>query len=102
MTDLRFLFRFIKKYWHTALLAILFLVAEIVIDLYQPRMMALIVNEGILGLSNGGVSDLELIISSGLKMLMLVLACGLCGVLSGVFSNITAQALCVRIVVSED
>ena len=91
VADLRFLFHFIKKYWHTALLAILFLVAEIVIDLYQPRMMALIVNEGILGLSNGGVSDLNLIVSTGLKMLLLVAACGLCGLLSAVFSNITGQ-----------
>ena len=91
VADLKFLFQFIKKYWHTALFAILFLVAEIFIDLYQPRMMALIVNEGILGLSNGGVSDLNLIISTGIKMLLLVLACGVCGVLSGVFSNITGQ-----------
>ena len=71
-----------------ALLAVFFLVAEIVIDLYQPRMMALIVNEGILGLSNGGVSDLNLIISTGVKMLGLVAACGACGMLSAVFSNI--------------
>ncbi|MER2150021.1 MAG: ABC transporter ATP-binding protein [Candidatus Limivicinus sp.] len=91
MIALLFLLRFIKKYWFTALLAIVFLIGEIVIDLYQPRMMALIVNEGILGLSNGGVSDLNLIISTGIKMLLLVLACGVCGVLSGIFTNITGQ-----------
>ena len=91
MIALLFLLRFIKKYWFTALLAILFLIAEIVIDLYQPRMMALIVNEGILGLSSGGVSDMNLIISTGIKMLLLVLACGVCGVLSGIFTNITGQ-----------
>ena len=88
---LLFLLRFIKKYWFTALLAIVFLIGEIVIDLYQPRMMALIVNEGILGLSRGGVSDMDLIISTGIKMLLLVLACGVCGVLSGIFTNITGQ-----------
>lgn len=91
MVTLRFLFSFLKKYWHTGLLAILLLIAEIVIDLYQPRMMALIVNEGILGLSNGGVPDLDLIISTGLRMLLLVFACALCGVLSAVFTNITGQ-----------
>ena len=91
MIALLFLLRFIKKYWFTALLAILFLIAEIVIDLYQPRMMALIVNEGILGLSSGGVSDMNLIISTGIRMLLLVLACGVCGVLSGIFTNITGQ-----------
>ena len=92
VTVLRFLFRFIRKYWFMALLAVFFLIAEIVIDLYQPRMMALIVNEGILGLSNGGVSDLNLIISTGVKMLGLVAACGACGVLSAVFTNITSQS----------
>ena len=91
MIALLFLLRFIKKYWFTALLAIVFLIGEIVIDLYQPRMMALIVNEGILGLSSGGVSNMDLIISTGIKMLLLVLACGVCGVLSGIFTNITGQ-----------
>ena len=91
VVTLRFLFSFLKKYWHTGLLAILLLIAEIVIELYQPRMMALIVNEGILGLSNGGVPDLDLLISTGLRMLLLVFACGLCGVLSAVFTNITGQ-----------
>ena len=90
--ELRFLLRFIRKYWFTALLAVFFLVAEIVIDLYQPRMMALIVNEGILGLSNGGVPDLNLILSTGVKMLLLVAACGASGMLSAVFSNITGQS----------
>ena len=54
-------------------------------------MMALIVNEGILGLSNGGVPDMDLIVSTGVKMLLLVLACGVCGILSAVFTNITGQ-----------
>ena len=34
VVTLRFLFSFLKKYWHTGLLAILLLIAEIVIDLY--------------------------------------------------------------------
>ena len=91
MRELRFLFPFLKKYWHTGLLAVFFLVAEVVIDLYQPRMMATIVNNGILGLSNGGRPDLNLVISTGWKMLGLVLVCGICGLLSAVFTNITAQ-----------
>lgn len=91
MRALRFLFPFLKKYWHTGLLAVFFLVAEVVIDLYQPRMMATIVNNGILGLSNGGRPDLNLVISTGWKMLGLVLVCGICGLLSAVFTNITAQ-----------
>ncbi len=80
-----------KKYWITAVLAAGFMIAEVYVDLYQPRMMAFIVDEGVLGLSNGGVSDLGLVISTGLKMLLVVLAGGLCGLLSAVFSNITGQ-----------
>ena len=50
---LKLLFRFMKKYWYLALLASGFMIAEVYVDLYQPRMMALIVDEGILGLSSG-------------------------------------------------
>ncbi|MBQ9249061.1 MAG: ABC transporter ATP-binding protein [Oscillospiraceae bacterium] len=67
------------------------MVAEVYVDLYQPRMMATIVDDGILGLNNGGVSNLQLVISTGIKMLLVVLAGGICGMLSGVFSNVTGQ-----------
>ena len=73
------------------MLAAGFMVAEVYVDLYQPRMMATIVDDGILGLNNGGVSNLQLVISTGIKMLLVVLAGGICGMLSGVFSNVTGQ-----------
>ena len=85
------LFKLLKKYWYFAVLAAGFMVAEVYVDLYQPRMMATIVDDGILGLHNGGVSDLQLVISTGIKMLLVVLAGGVCGMLSGVFSNVTGQ-----------
>ena len=88
---LKLLFRFMKKYWYLALLASGFMIAEVYVDLYQPRMMALIVDEGILGLSSGGVSNLSLVISTGVKMLLVVIAGGLCGLLSAVFTNVTGQ-----------
>ena len=91
MVELKLLFRYLKKYWLFALLASGFMIAEVYVDLYQPRMMALIVDEGILGLSNGGVSDLHLVISTGIRMLLVVLAGGLFGLLSGVFTNVTGQ-----------
>ena len=61
-------------------------------DLYQPRMMATIVDEGILGISNGGVSNLQLVISTGVRMLLVVIAGGLFGLLSALFSNVTGQS----------
>ena len=88
---MKLLFHYLKKYWYTALLAAGFMIAEVYVDLYQPRMMAKIVNEGILGLSNGGTSDLQLIISTGIKMLLVVIAGGLFGLLSAVFANMTGQ-----------
>ena len=83
--------RYLKKYWYFALLAAGFMVGEVLIDLIQPRMMEVIVDRGILGLDNGGVSDLSLILSVGLRMLLVVLLGGLCGVLSGVFTNLCGQ-----------
>ena len=88
---MKLLFRFMKKYWYMALLASAFMIGEVYIDLYQPRMMAEIVNEGVLGLSNGGQPNVQLILSTGVRMLLVVLAGGLCGLLSAVFTNMTGQ-----------
>ena len=82
----------LKKYWFLALLASSFMVAEVYVDLYQPRMMQLIVDEGILGLSSNGVSNLNLVISTGIRMLLIVLLGGLCGIGSALFTNITGQS----------
>ena len=86
------LLRLLKKYWYFALLAAGFMVAEVYVDLYQPRLMKTIVDEGILGIGNGGVSNLQLVISTGVRMLLIVIAGGACGLLSGVFANITGQS----------
>ena len=56
--------RYLKKYWLIALLGALFMVGEVYVDLYQPRMMERIVNQGILGLGNNGVPDLSLVTST--------------------------------------
>lgn len=88
---MKLLFRFMKKYWYMALLASAFMIGEVYIDLYQPRMMAEIVNEGVLGLSNGGQPNVQLILSTGIRMLLVVFAGGLCGLLSAVFTNMTGQ-----------
>ncbi len=86
------IWRYVRKYWLFALLASAFMVAEVFVDLLQPDMMARIVNEGILGIGNNGVSDLPLILSTGLRMLLVVIAGGLFGFLSGMFANITGYS----------
>lgn len=85
------LWKYLRKYWFLAILAAGFMVAEVYIDLYQPRMMQRIVDEGILGLGSNGVANLDLVISTGIRMLLIVIVGGLCGLLSGVFSNVTGQ-----------
>ena len=81
----------LKKYWHFALLASLFMVLEVVVDLYQPRMMAKIVDNGILGLNRNGQPDMHIVSGTGIRMILVVIAGGICGILSGVFTNICAQ-----------
>lgn len=88
---MKLLFRFMKKYWYMALLAAAFMIGEVYVDLYQPRMMAEIVNEGILGMSSGGQANLQLVISTGIKMMLIVILGGLFGLLSAVFTNMTGQ-----------
>ncbi len=83
--------RHLKKYLHFAVLASVFMILEVYVDLLQPRYMATIVDEGILGLNNGGISDLHIVTGVGLKMLLIVLCGGLCGILSGVCTNICSQ-----------
>ena len=50
-------FKYLKKYWIFALLAPLFMIGEVSMDLLQPQLMSTIVDEGVLGLSNGLSSD---------------------------------------------
>lgn len=82
---------YLKKYWFFALLAPIFMIGEVCMDLIQPRLMSTIVDEGVLGLSNGGVGDLQLIITTGLKMVGYVVLGGFFGVMSGVFANLCSQ-----------
>ena len=67
------------------------MVGEVLVDLIQPRLMETIVDEGILGINNGGVSDIPLIASTGIRMILIVIVGGGCGILSAVFTNLCAQ-----------
>lgn len=82
---------YIKKYLHWAVIAALFMVGEVLMDLIQPRLMGEIVDGGVLGLQNGGVSDLSLIWRVGLLMIVLTLVGGLCGSMNNMFVHISTQ-----------
>ncbi len=77
--------KYIKKYWIFCLLAPLCMIGEVSMDLIQPDMMADIVDNGVLK------SDIDLIISLGIRMILLVMVGGFFGVMCGVFANIAAQ-----------
>ena len=74
------LLKFAAKYWPLVLLGPLFMVLEVSVDLFQPRMMEVIVDRGILGIGNGGLSDIHLVISTGIR------------ILSGVCANVAGQS----------
>lgn len=81
----------LKKYWYFAVLASVFMILEVYVDLYQPRMMAEIVDQGILGLNNNGTPDMNVVSGTGIRMILIVILGGLCGILSGVCTNICSQ-----------
>lgn len=83
--------KYLKRYWLFALLAPVFMIGEVSMDLLQPELMSRIIDDGVLGLNNGGVGNLNTVITIGLKMIGFVALGGICGVMSGVFANLCAQ-----------
>ena len=83
--------KFMKKYWFAAFLAAMFMIGEVSVDLIQPAMMEKIVNEGIIGVNNGGVSDMNLVVSTGIRMILVVVLGGTSGILCGVLTNWCGQ-----------
>lgn len=77
--------KYLRKYWFYCLLAPLFMLGELAMDLLQPDMMATVVDDGVLG------GDMRVIWAEGVRMLLLVVFGGTCGVLCGVFANTAAQ-----------
>lgn len=85
------MWKYIRRYLPFAVLAGLFMIGEVLMDLIQPGIMSRIVDEGVLGLNNGGAGDLHLIWKLGRQMIGLVLFGGLCGSLNNVFVHLSGQ-----------
>ncbi len=83
--------KYLKKYWLFTMLAPLFMIGEVSMDLIQPELMSHIIDDGVLGINSGGVGNLDIILGTGIRMVLLVEAGGVCGVMSGVFANLSAQ-----------
>lgn len=85
------MWKYVKKYLHFAIIAGLFMVGEVLMDLIQPSIMSQIVDEGVLGVGHNGIGDIHLILTLGLVMIGLVIIGGLCGSLNNVFVHLTGQ-----------
>ena len=85
------MWKYIRRYLPIAFAAVLFMTAEVFVDLYQPKIMSSIVDDGVLGLGNGGHGDMHLILMLGLQMTILVLGGCVCGSLNSVCTNLSSQ-----------
>ena len=88
------MWKYIKPYIHFMILAGLSMVCEVSVDLLQPSIMTRIVDDGVLGVHNGGVGDMGLIWTVGLAMIGLVLLGGFGGSMSTVFTHLACQNVC--------
>ena len=79
------LFRYLKKYWWAAVLAPLFMIGEVAMDMLLANQMKRIIDEGI------STGNLDNVVSFGLTMIAMVLFGVICGFLSGVFANIASN-----------
>lgn len=77
--------KYLKKYRFLCIIAALFMVGEVSMDLLQPDLMSDIVDNGVLK------SNADLIINVGIKMILLVILGGISGILCGVFANLASQ-----------
>ena len=85
------MWQYVKRYAHFAFIAALFMGGEVLMDLIQPGLMRRIVDDGVLGLNNNGVGNLELVWRLGVQMIGMVLI-GCCfGSLNNVFVNMASQ-----------
>ena len=85
------MWKYIRQYLFFAIIAALFMIGEVLMDLIQPGIMSQIVDDGVLGVHSGGAPDMHLIWILGLQMIGLVLFGGLCGSLNNVFVHIFSQ-----------
>lgn len=77
--------KYLKPYALFAVLTPLSMVGEVLGDLLQPKLMSKIVDDGVLG------QDMNLIIRTGLLMLLVLIGGGACGIAASAFGGIASQ-----------
>lgn len=86
------LLKYLKKYWYFALLAPIFMIAEVTMDMLVTNKMGTMIDiVNSYGPTSNNNQFLNTIVSNGIIMLALVLIGVVSGILSGVFANLTSQ-----------
>lgn len=80
------MWNYIKKYIPFMMLAVICMIGEVMADLLQPKIMSSLVDDGVIG------GNMELVLTLGLRMLLLVALGIIGGALCGVFSNIASES----------
>ena len=78
--------KYLKPYALFAVLTPLSMVGEVLGDLLQPKLMSKIVDDGVLG------QDMDLLIRTGLLMLLVLIGGGACGIAASAFGGIASQS----------
>ena len=78
--------KYLKPYALFAVLTPLSMVGEVLGDLLQQKLMSNIVDDGVLG------QDMDLIIRTGLLMLLVLIGGGACGIAASAFGGIASQS----------
>ncbi|MBO4620538.1 MAG: ABC transporter ATP-binding protein [Victivallales bacterium] len=84
------MWRYLKSYAHWAVIAALFMLGEVLMDLLQPSLMRRIVDDGVMA-AGENADALGLILRLGALMLGLVFLGGVCGSLNNAFTNLASQ-----------
>ena len=85
MISTRKLMRFLKPYWHWALLAPLLMVVEVWMDLMQPRLIQTIIDEGI------ATGSMQVVLNTGLRMIGVAVIGALGGMSCSVFAVLASE-----------
>ncbi len=82
---------YVKKYIVYLIIAALFMILEVTMDLLQPSLMSRIVDEGVLGLVTQNTGDFSIILKLGLLMVLFAFIGCLGGSMNNILVNYSSQ-----------
>lgn len=84
--------RYLKPYWKYAILAPIFMMFEVLLDLIQPKFMEKIVDNGILNAALSVNEKTSLVLTYGSLILIALVIGGACGILSAACASSAANS----------